>query len=102
MRPIIYEYPLSLENLKLMTCIIMPRNACVLSAQIQDGNPVVWAIVNRDESIMVYHWFFIIPTGHPIDFTIEKKFLGTIELNNRNLVVDIFDNGESEHNIEIN
>jgi hypothetical protein len=61
--------------------ISMPKDAEILSIQIQDGKPVIWVLVNpeEDEEPRVFDMF---GTGHPIPtgFGINRNFIGTVQI----------------------
>lgn len=60
--------------------IEMPCGASVLSIQLQDGKPTVWAMVETTYSAET-RVFRIYGTGHKLDlFATEGRYLGTIQL----------------------
>lgn len=70
--------------------ILMPANAKILSIQVQDGKPFVWALIypNNDNEERT---FFTYGTGNPIKlFGQENYFLGTYQLRDGRLVFHVF------------
>lgn len=74
----IYKYQFDIAD---SVKIKMPLNAEILSVQVQNGIPTLWARVDTDNSIAI-HTLLIFGTGHeiPIPFT-EAIHIGTIQLN---------------------
>lgn len=69
--------------------IEMPAGANVLSIQLQDDKPTVWAMVETTYSLE-RRVFRIYGTGHKLDmFATEGRYLGTIQL--EGLVWHIFE-----------
>lgn len=69
--------------------IQMPQGARVISVQLQNGVPTMWAMVVTDMK-MISHEFRVYGTGHELDtFAIQGKHLGTIQQNG--LVWHIFE-----------
>ncbi|HOH62242.1 MAG TPA: hypothetical protein PK698_07230 [Bacilli bacterium] len=60
--------------------ITMPKNAEILSVQVQQGGPVMWAIVNPEEEKVERH-FEMFGTGHQIpEDGINRKYISTIQV----------------------
>ena len=83
----IFKYQLEITDEQT---VLMPIGANILSLQLQNGIPCVWALVDEisgDEE----RTFFTYGTGNPIDpfSKSERKFLGTYQLNN-GLVFHVF------------
>lgn len=77
----IYKYPLGTEIYhNMVTEIEMPRNAEILSLQMQGGIPVIWAIVNPNKQKRKYV-FHVFGTGYEmLDY--ERKhyvYVGTVQ-----------------------
>jgi hypothetical protein len=71
--------------------IPMPEDAKILSVQVQDGIPQLWALVNPDNRLMSQE-ILTIGTGHHIE--IHPNFLKHIDTYQLNgLVFHIFDGG---------
>lgn len=69
--------------------IEMPLGAEVLTVQVQNGNPCIWAKVNPKKRT-VRHLFRIIGTGHQINAEFIGKYIGTYQLDNGSLVFHVF------------
>ncbi len=70
----------------------MPKGAQVLSVQVQEGRPMVWALVDPQEK-SVRRKFWIVGTGWNVNPDGLGSFVGTIQLAG-DLVFHIFDGGE--------
>lgn len=68
--------------------IPMPRGTRVLSVQIQNGAPQVWAAVDQDVPLLPRRFSWR-GTGHPLSGS-EGRFIGTVQLGP--LVVHLFEN----------
>lgn len=73
----VYKYPL---DLKEYNDIEMPWGAKILSFQVQEGIPCIWALVDATHT-KVNRRFRVAGTGHNIDDNI-KEFIGTIQMPN--------------------
>lgn len=61
--------------------IEMTQGANVLSVQVQDGRPTMWAMVETNYSLEKKS-FRIYGTGHELDlFATEGRYIGTIQHN---------------------
>lgn len=72
----IYKYKLEITDVQT---ILMPRGASILTVQLQEGEPHVWALVNPEyakEEIVIHTY----GTGSPIE-TPGKLYIGTYQLN---------------------
>lgn len=86
----IYKYPLSIiaENL-----IQKPRNAEILSIQMQNSIPCIWALVetNNETELKIIE---IIPTGskiEPLTHHQGRQFIGTFQMQGGSLVFHAFE-----------
>lgn len=83
----IWKYEISPEKVS----IEMPKGAEILSVQIQDGNPCIWALVNpknepKEKVIEIFR------TGHEIPCDgIVRNFIGTFQMFGGNLVFHLFE-----------
>jgi len=72
----------------------MPREAEILSVQVDQKNATtyIWALVDT-EKVMYERYFEVIGTGHPIyeDMGVERKFIGTIQLNQGSFIGHVFE-----------
>lgn len=69
--------------------ISMPAGAEVLSAQVQFGSPVIWALLDPDVPEKTRH-FTLLGTGNPAPEDLGK-FIGTLQLNDGTLVLHLFE-----------
>jgi hypothetical protein len=85
----IWKFPLEITD---RPNIPMPGGAEVLSVQVQNGNPCIWAIVNP-ESPPAARQFRILGTGHPIEnLSLSTDiFIGTFQLPSYGLVFHLFE-----------
>lgn len=56
----------------------MPKGARVLSVQMQNGAPVVWAEVSQDAAREARS-FHVVGTGTPLPMGVSLKYVGTIQ-----------------------
>lgn len=68
----------------------MPHGVQMLSVQVQDGVPCLWALVD-DENTKVTVRFRVVGTGNPApDMYIFRTFVGTFQLEGGALVFHLF------------
>lgn len=88
----IYKYPIGITDQQI---IPMPAGANILTVQVQNGNPFIWAMVDTEAptervSIRVYG------TGHSIGERSNLEYIGTFQsMYGGNLVFHVFK--ESQH-----
>ena len=72
--------------------IWIPKNAEILSVQNQNEVPCMWALVNPTEE-REEKCFEIFGTGHDVhcDMGVDRKFIGTFQMQNGSLVFHIFE-----------
>lgn len=73
----IYKYFLSLGRRQTL---YMPPGAVILTVQLQDQIPTLWAIVNPDEASSEARTFCIYGTGADLPEKAER-YIGTVQLN---------------------
>jgi hypothetical protein len=87
---VIWEFPF--ENMGMLG-IDMPVGAEILTVQVQDGVPCIWAMVDpgqeKENRIIVVHG-----TGHPVQQAEEKKYIGTYQEWNGSLIWHVFELAE--------
>lgn len=71
----IYKYPIEITDEQTFP---MPVGAKILTVQVQNGNPFIWAMVNPESpteqvSIRIYG------TGHPISGRSNLEYVGTFQ-----------------------
>jgi len=71
----IYKYEVPMGD---VSSIRMPQGATVLSFQMQNGTPFIWALINEDVP-EAERQFVLVGTGHPIDDSWSLKFIGTTQ-----------------------
>ena len=75
----IYKYPAAYTE---EFSLALPKNAKILSVQVQWGEPKIWALVDPEEPLLLRKFFFgstegSIPTSYTKDALV---FIGTIQL----------------------
>lgn len=82
----IYKYPLLIQDCQSLQ---LPANAEILTVQLQDNTPCIWALVdnNLPLSDVIIRMF---PTGAYIDDSLNLKYCGTIQLMKGNMVIHFF------------
>lgn len=83
-----YKYPLDIQD---EVVVMMPKGARVLSVQVQNGRPCLWAAVDPSEQTLEERWFRIAGTGHPIQDDVVDGFIGTIQMYDGRLVFHVFE-----------
>jgi len=88
---VVHKYPLPIEAEPF---IPMPLGAQVLSVQVQRDEPMVWALVDPRQTVMMRHWFWVLNTGTPVDWdpSEDSRFIGTVQ--NGGFVFHVWDQGE--------
>lgn len=80
---IIYKYPFKVFDVNARFAIEMPEKAQILSIQMQNGKPYLWALVNTDNPLnesLEDRTFVVCGTGQQIyGDTSSYKYLSTIQ-----------------------
>lgn len=89
MQKTIYKYQLDIEDKQF---IVLPKEAEILSVQVQNSIPCLWALVDPKEE-HEERTFEIFGTGHPVhyDMGVERKFIGTFQMRSGALVFHLFE-----------
>lgn len=87
---IILKYPLALEPMKMQE-IDMPMGAKLLDAQLQNGNPVLWASC-PESAPPVKRRLVLAFTGHP---GVTGAYVATFQTSGGMLVWHLYDLGEN-------
>jgi hypothetical protein len=91
MKRIVYKYQLELPYGQHR--IYMPEGAVILSVQVQDDKPCIWALVDPEAALEI-KTIELITTGltiHDADKYLEEfKYIGTCQLSTGNFVVHLF------------
>lgn len=83
----IYKYKLETTNVQE---IEMPFGTQILTVQVQNGSPCIWAMVDMEVKTTKMYVFRIFGTGHPIEDDFSGKYIGTYQLNSGSLVFHVF------------
>ena len=84
---VVWKYKLEIDD---EVIILMPKGTKVLTVQVQDGAPCIWAAVDPNEKKEMRK-FRIAGTGHPIDDTTVGGYIGTVQLHDGRLVLHVFE-----------
>lgn len=84
----VYKYPLDIQD---EVTVMMPKGARVLSVQVQNGRPCLWAVVDPNEMTLEERFFRIAGTGHSIQDDVVDGFIGTIQMYDGRLVFHVFE-----------
>lgn len=83
---VVYKYPLVVTDRQLVK---MPKEAKILTVQVQNGEPQMWALVNPDnetEEVPIR----IHGTGHNIPDADRLAYIGTFQMPRYGLVFHAF------------
>ncbi len=83
----IYKYGIELSDNFIIN---MPKDAKILSAQIQDKNPFLWALIDTDKPFETKA-FKLIGTGHQIKNEDKLKFIDTFQMHFEQLIFHLFE-----------
>lgn len=84
----VYKYPIEVTDYQSVT---LPQNAEILTVQVQNGQPCIWALVNP-ENETVERNLRIVGTGHPIDDEARKLiYIGSFQMYGGRLVFHVFE-----------
>lgn len=81
----VFKYPLPVDD---YVAITMPAAAEVLTVQVQNGRPYLWAKVDTRRPA-VTHGFYVVGTGHPFP-VLARAYVGTFQLEGGGLVFHVF------------
>lgn len=87
MKKSVWKYPILRPETHFT--IEMPSGAEILSIQVQNNIPCIWALVNTETVMIDNKRFLLVGTGHDIDVVDELKFIGTFQLDK--LVFHLFE-----------
>lgn len=83
---IIYKYPIEITDKQTLP---MPVGANILTVQVQNGNPFIWAMVDTEvptEEVAIR----VHGTGHPINESLNLEYIGTFQSNGKCFVFHVF------------
>ena len=83
----IYKYPFNLQGI---INIEMPKDAQILSIQVQHEIPCIWALVNPKAKKEIRK-FVLHGTGSSIKILPEMKHIGTFQLEGGNFIGHLFE-----------
>jgi hypothetical protein len=83
----IWKFPLALDDRQK---VIMPEGARILSAQVQDGQLCLWALVDP-AAVSKDRTIHIIGAGHPLYRSDSLRYISTVQTFNGVLVWHIFE-----------
>lgn len=83
----VYKYPVEICDVQT---IHLPVGAQIISVQVQNGKPYIWACINPSVEIEP-RLFRLYGTGHNIEGTNVLKFVGTFQLLGGRLVYHLFE-----------
>ncbi len=87
MRVFKYEIPMK-DSFELA----LPRDAKIISFQVQYDKPVIWALVDIEETRKTEREFRLVGTGHPLEKSAVDVFhIGTVQMHMGNLVLHLFE-----------
>jgi hypothetical protein len=81
----VFKYPVSLTD---TFTVSMPELSTMLTIQMQNGKPYMWALVDP-ESSLVERRFRLAGTGHPINERVG--YVGTFQLGGGSMVFHLFE-----------
>jgi len=84
----VYKYPLDIQD---EVVVMMPKGARVLSVQVQNGRPCLWAAVDPNKMTLEERWFRIAGTGYPVEDSIIENYIGTVQMYEGKLVFHVFE-----------
>lgn len=84
----VYKYQLEIKDEVLVS---MPKDAKILTVQVQNGRPCIWASVDPSSSDMEIRKFRIAGTGHPVEDSIIENYIGTVQMYEGKLVFHVFE-----------
>ena len=89
----IYKYPFEVQG---ELSIEMPKGASILTVQVQNGTPCIWAVVNDSQLVLEDRRFRLFSTGQHIDVNLtHMRYIGTFQLVEGTFVGHLFEAGRS-------
>jgi len=85
----IFKYPIPIKD---HSTLELPKDARILTVQIQRGTPQLWALVDS-ETEKETRYFRLSGTGHPLgeDYLRIINYIGTFQMENGALVFHLFE-----------
>jgi hypothetical protein len=88
----IYKYPVVVDD---EFSVDLPDGAQILSVDTQQGEPMMWAMVDPTAP-KSKRAFRVIGTGHPIDDADHLSFVGTFQVRGGSLIFHLFEKAPVE------
>lgn len=85
----VYKYPI--PSIQDVVRMMMPKDAKVLTVQVQNGTPCIWAAVDPSQLYLETRLFRIAGTGHEIEDDIVDDYVGTFQMYDGKLVFHLFE-----------
>ena len=82
----IYKYPVGIKGSQ---GVMMPVGAEILTVQVQNGTPCLWALVDIDKPVVMRH-IHTYGTGHDIE-PADYDYIGTYQLYDGQAVFHVFE-----------
>ena len=86
----IFKYPIRINFHGDLQSLTLPKGSTILSAQAQNPNPVIWALVNPEETQEEHRVIRTFGTGQTIDSLESSVYISTIQLP-MGLVMHVFE-----------
>lgn len=83
----IWKYQLEITDDQVIS---MPTGAEILTVQMQNGKPCLWALVDPNEETKTYRLIQIYGTGNPIPDG-NRRYISTIQIFNGDLIFHVFE-----------
>lgn len=90
MKKTIWKYQLQAKDLQTLN---LPFGSQVLTAQTQNEEICIWALVNSETKETEERSFEIFGTGHPVscDMGVDRRYISTVQLHGGDLVFHVFE-----------
>lgn len=93
----VWKYPLPVDDTADHFTVDLPAQfAELLTVQVQNGTPCLWAMVEPSAPKQTWHFHWV-GTGHdipePVEHTDGRVYLGTVQLYDGALVLHLFHSG---------
>lgn len=83
----IFKYALEVTDTQTVD---LPADAVILTVQLQNGDPMLWALIDADTTQGQTRKIHIYGTGHPIRDRLGR-YLSTFQMQNGRLVFHVFE-----------
>lgn len=82
----IFKYKIEVEDMPVLE---LPEGAEILTVQVQNGEPHLWALVDESRPTK-RRYFELYGTGHPVPDAV-RNYIGTFQMRGGNLVFHLFE-----------